>query len=586
MTAQFFSSLHFANPVGFFALLGIPAILAIHLLHRQSRRLPTSTLFLFETLPPVSAHGRRIDRLRNSAPLWFQLLAVLLVTWLLVQPRWLRADSAQQVTVVLDSSVSMDAFRTRMLDALRNRFGEISAAANRTRWTLLESDPSRPTLYSGNNLSALLEAAAKWTPALGHHDVTRTLQSLRSLNPPPASLIFVTDRPQAVPEGVDLLSAGEPIENCGFSGLKADADTWTALVTNSGTAPRSLKWWVEAPGHQPTAPESIALAPGQSASLHGRFSTDELTVVLEADRFTADDRLPVVRPKPKPLNLSIQPQSALDPFFQRLAASIPDSKSGATPSDLRLATHDPLAPAPLPERAIVFVAEPGQSKKFLTGEILAEPHPLTTDLNWQGLLVKNSLRIPSKPGDEVLLWQGDRPLIFLRGEAASRSLVVNFDLRQSNADRLPAFVLLLHRFAETLRSRKIAPESANFETSQRLNIARDPGSPQPVVVPDSAPPAAGLRAPVRPDFFRVRQAGTDLLRGAARFADPRESDFREAAPADSLTGKTSQLVERNSLADPFRPLAALVLAATLLASWATARKLEKPNRMHVAADRS
>src|SRR2546423_8253997 len=108
-------NLIFANPLGLWALLGIPAILLIHFLQRESRRVTVSTLFLLEQLNPISAQGRRLERLRNSAPLWLQLLAVLLATWLLTQPRWVRKDSTQSIVVALDSSISMTVFRDPML---------------------------------------------------------------------------------------------------------------------------------------------------------------------------------------------------------------------------------------------------------------------------------------------------------------------------------------------------------------------------------------------------------------------------------------------------------------------------------------
>ena len=46
--------------VGFSALLGVPAILLIHFLQRESRRVVVSTLFLIEQLAPISAQGRRV----------------------------------------------------------------------------------------------------------------------------------------------------------------------------------------------------------------------------------------------------------------------------------------------------------------------------------------------------------------------------------------------------------------------------------------------------------------------------------------------------------------------------------------------
>ena len=69
----------FANPLGLLALLGIPAVLAIHFLQRKARELPVSTLFLLDHTRREAAGGRRFERLIPSIPLWMQLLAVLLL---------------------------------------------------------------------------------------------------------------------------------------------------------------------------------------------------------------------------------------------------------------------------------------------------------------------------------------------------------------------------------------------------------------------------------------------------------------------------------------------------------------------------
>ena len=74
------------NPLGFWALLGIPAVIVIHFLQRQAKVIPVSTLFLLAQTQRESVSGRRFDRLTNSIPLWLQLLMVLLLTWILVEP--------------------------------------------------------------------------------------------------------------------------------------------------------------------------------------------------------------------------------------------------------------------------------------------------------------------------------------------------------------------------------------------------------------------------------------------------------------------------------------------------------------------
>ena len=106
------------NPAGLWALLGIPAVLAIHFLQRQAVIIPVSTLFLLEKTQRESASGRRLDRLMNSVPLWMQLLGVLLLTWLLAEPRYQKARSTQRVAIVLDSSASMAVIKDKLKEKL------------------------------------------------------------------------------------------------------------------------------------------------------------------------------------------------------------------------------------------------------------------------------------------------------------------------------------------------------------------------------------------------------------------------------------------------------------------------------------
>ena len=557
-------TLTFANPAGFWALLALPAVLAIHFLQRESRRVLTSTLFLFDALRPVSAQGRRLERLRHSVPLWLQIAAVLLLAWLLAEPRWLRPDSGQRIVVVLDSSVSMLAFRAELDRTLAARLADVARAAAKTEWRLIESDPARPTLYAGNDLRALLTALAAWTPHLGAHDFQPALNAARSLVRDAGVAVFATDRRVDVPEGVKLLAVGHPVENCGWIGLGADGETWRALVQNHSDSPQTRTWHVEVDGA--AGPDAtLTLDPGQTRTLSGTFPSgkDRCELVLSADAFPLDDRLPIVRPQPKRLALSIEPGTPLDDFLRRLAGSVPETDTVPGRADARLGVYSPTLPA---GPGIGFAMQGKERPDYLSGELVAENHPLTAGLNWNGLICKQTDPIPSREGDEVLLWQGERPLIFLRGGAADRSLLVNFDLRQSNADRLPAFIVLLNRFLEEIRARKVAFEQLNVETNQLLGIARDPTGPLPRLSGgDAAPP---LRAPAAPGFFGVTQGGRTLLAAAAHFSDAREADFRDAATIDTLMPERPRLIARNSQQDVFWPVFALLLGGLCLANWA------------------
>ena len=132
------------NPAGYWALLGIPAVILIHFLQRQAKVLPISTLFLLAQTHRESVSGRRFDRITNSIPLWLQLILVLLLTWLLLEPRSVRPASVQQVAVVLDSSASMGVFRERLHEALSARLPGLRGTAARLELFIFESDPGKP----------------------------------------------------------------------------------------------------------------------------------------------------------------------------------------------------------------------------------------------------------------------------------------------------------------------------------------------------------------------------------------------------------------------------------------------------------
>jgi hypothetical protein len=544
----------------------VPVILAIHFLQRASRKVVVSTLFLLETLRPESVEGRRFERLRQSVPLWLQILAAVLVAWLLAQPRWVRRDSVQRIVLVLDSSISMTAFKVELQQALELKTASLEALAGTTEWQLLESDPTRPILYAGTDRGRLLQAVAAWEPHLGAHDVLPTLNLAQTHLRGSGTLVFVSDRAAQLPEGVALLAVGRPLENCGFTGVTFEGRKWQAMVRNHGRAPQTRSWWIEARG-QKSPEQRVTLEPGQTAVLGGEMveGAEGSVVVLSADAFAVDDRLPLLAPKPKALSGAVPAETPFDDFFQRLVASLENVTMQGAPADVRLAVYDPLRPAWPNGTAIVFTSDPSHAaSKPLAGELVAENHPLTAGLTWNGLLCRGTLQAPAKATDQVLLWQGERPLLYLRQTGAATALVVNFDVRASNAPRLPAFVLLLHRFAERVRVGKVAPETRNVETNQLLTVAAEDRGPALTL---GGKPAGVLRAPAVPGFFEVKQGERVLLTAAAQFADAREADFREAGAEDRLRAVQAQLAERNTVPDFLAPVWLVLLGAVLVGNW-------------------
>ncbi len=564
-------SLSFASPLaGVLALLGIPAILAIHFLQRPARPLLVSTLFLIERLEPESAGGGRWERLRSSLPLWLQLLAVLLLAWMLAGPRWLRADAVQSVVVVLDSSASLMAYEAATRRALPSRLRELARGAGRTEWIVLESHPAAGRLYTGTRLEELEAALAQWQPRRGTHDPGPVLQIAESVGQGRGVTLFVTDRePPALPPGVEWLSVAKPVENAGFSGVRADAEGWEALLIHHGTQPQTRRWWVEdATGQRISgAGGEVALSPGRAETLRGRFPQGAgVRLVLDPpDAFPLDDVLPLVRPEPKPLRVQAAPGAVGAAWFAHFLKNSPALTPVVEGGDLAVALYDPLRPGLPGGPALIWVRHPAPSEKLLPGSPVAERDPLLEGLSWEGLLVGDTFPIPPHAGDRTLLWQGERALVSRRGP----QLLLGFDPALSNAPRLPAFLLLLHRFVEETRAALPGFEAANVETGQRLAVASGGGP----LVRTPAPRHPGpLRAPEEPGFFTVHEGSTERLRGAAHFADPREADFRPARAHDPTVALAERQRERNSRPDGLTPLWTLLLGAALCTSWVAAER--------------
>jgi hypothetical protein len=584
--------LFFNNPAGLWALLGIPAILAIHFLQRQARVVPVSTLFLLEKTQRESASGRRFDRLMNSVPLWMQLLAVLLLTWLLTEPRYQKPRSTQRVAIVLDSSASMSVFKEALQQAISDQIPPLRGAASMLEITVMESATGSDRIYAGNSVEEAVAAITAWTPGAGVTDPTPALQIARSLAGRDGAVIFASDTPvEALPFDASLLTVGEPIENAGFTGIsfeeKEGATVWSAVICNHGSSAAERTWQVRYPDGSATEPKPVRIEAGGLTAIQAALPAahDRAIITLSADRFTLDDILPVVRPAPKSLKLFSATSPAFESLNQRLTRSLEaiELVDDAAEADLALVSYDPLDPA-LPEsNAIVFVNDETRPGAYLKGGIVAEDHPYVAGLNWQPLLVRESIQLDRQPSDDVLLWQDTRPLIFLRetqieGRAPSRQLCFNFDLRLSNAATQPAFIVCLHRFVEDLRTRKVAGFSANLETSQPIRLSATPGTPATVVVESiasgesltrSQPGATTLNliAPPTPAYLSVRQGEVDLLEAGVFFADTREADFKACATTSTVGQNSPATIERHTREDHWWRTWVIALLAALLVSW-------------------
>ena len=252
------------NPAGFLALLGLPTVILIHFLQRQAKVIPISTLFLLDQTQRESVSGRRFDRITNSIPLWLQLLMVLLLTWLLVEPRYLKPASTQQVAVVLDSSASMRVFKEKLISSLRQKLPSLQGSASRLQLYLFESEADKPIIYAGDDLEEAIGTVENWTPAAGAIDPNNALRLARSRVNREGILIYVSDTSTGdLPFNAQGLAVGEPRNNVGFTGVafssEGESIIWKALLRNYSDSEQTRTWQVAFEDGSKTKPWSVTL---------------------------------------------------------------------------------------------------------------------------------------------------------------------------------------------------------------------------------------------------------------------------------------------------------------------------------------
>ena len=577
-----------SNPAGLWALLALPVVVLIHFLQEKSRKVRASTLFLLERVNPESAHGARFERLRNSLPLWLQLLAAALITWMLCEPRWIKEDSKQTIVVLLDSSVSMSPFKAPTRDALAVKLRAWSRSSAQTDWHLLESNPRKPALYKGADLSGLLSAYDQWEPTMGTHVPDDAMLTARGLVKGNGIVIYVTDRKAAVPSDVAVLSIGENIENVGFAGIEASlvneasgtgsGTHWKTLIKNYSNKPQTREWWVEdaaSEDHKTTSSkQQITLEPGQTMAIKGELPPDaeRAVLVLSGDRFAWDDRLPLQKPQPRTVNVDIRVGGRSKDVLQKMLSALDhvSLNAGSSPADLVVSEIGDAV-----DTNAVQIAGSSEETKLDAAYTVAEEHPLTRDLNWMGLLTGKPLELTVTDNDAPLLWKADRVLALLRRDIntaglPTRRLILGWDITASNAARHPALLIMLQRFVESVRESKRDPWAGNFETGQRLDVSTQQGVAPVRVTMHSAGKSSGPaeRTPEHPGFFEISIDGKPFINGAAAFADTREADFTDATPIDTVDARRWEAAMKQTEADPWMPLWVLVVLGCLLASWA------------------
>ncbi len=391
------------NVIGLFALLALPAIIAIHLFRRRFRPRPVTGLFLYGPGVKTVAAGRTPQRILWHASLLAEILAALALAWYLIDPHFSNRMFAHHDIVVLDSRWRMAAegpagsVDEQVRTVLANR---IAALSSSDRVTIITSGAT-PSLLCGPAArpDVALRALATWKPERPWHDLAAAVTLAHSLAEDEANVIIFSDHKPEKPEpNCEYIALGQPLLTSGI----ADVRWWNdekgsrivaRVVAFGGKVERDIAIMN---GSQMLAKKSVVLPNDQPIAVVFPIADKILQTVsvslLGKDPLPQDDVVSVNKPPQHGILVRLKVDGKLATPLTRGLSVI----SGVTLlSDETTNAHLVITDKPVLESTDTWILrfDTSEAKSVLGPFLQHRGHPLLRGLDYTGVLWSGALPI-------------------------------------------------------------------------------------------------------------------------------------------------------------------------------------------------
>ncbi|MCA9025636.1 MAG: BatA domain-containing protein [Planctomycetaceae bacterium] len=602
--------MYFANPWGLLGLISLPIIAAIHLFQRRFPPLLVAGAHLWGAESRVQTAGRRRDRLPITATLLLELLAGLIFSLALAQPRFGQLDSVSHLVVVLDDSASMSAGPSRdssLRSAAIARLTErVEQMERDTRVTLVRSG-LQPTLLGARAMTwdEAKVALTDWRPHATQHDFQPAWDEAAHIVGTDGRYLFLTDHiPQdttVLPRGMDVISVGKRLPNLAISTARWTFDSeagegqlFLRITNSSGDAVRASLNVLS--GEQAILQQTFDVSANGSLPLEvnvpGGLGKLTVTISSPTDGLEIDNTVTLIEPKVRMLTVAValHEDSVALRLMKRALQSVSDVQLGAAEDADLIIGPAGVLPELTPDQwwfgigPINESADIRKQAKDLIGPYLIEKqHPLMDGIVLGGV-VWGGVQ-PTDLNLRPLISAGRIPLLGQLAGVTSTAYLMNIDLARSNIGESPDWPILMTNLFELCRDdlpglrrwNYRQNEVIRFRTDSTMDKAEDRRELQLLV------PSGEQRELIRDrndlvEITRLDETGVYEVRDgeqvvgefAVNFFDDEESaSLASLAPGERqarVTTGTSQL----SIDDPYSwlmALAILLLIGAILTDW-------------------
>lgn len=574
--------MEFANPLGLLGLLALPTIIAIHLYHRRFPPLLVAGLHMWGAEVRVPTAGRKRERLPISSSLILELLAALLLTMVLAQPRLSDSGKVVHLIAVLDNSASMSAVGVSGTSSRGRAAAELAermkAAPRGSRVTLILTG-HRPVMLAGPAVEwdVAEVAITEWKPTLPRHDFLPALDMAVQLAENGGDVVFLTDAlpedDQPMPIEAEIVAVGESLSNVAITAARWSVDSVTLTghifmrIRNEGPRPLSASVEGRSDG-QVVFRSTLDLAPEEELPLEttvpGGLGRLFVTVKSPQDALATDSIVSLIEPKVRTVRVAValaEDHSATGPL-RRVLNITPDvdisdtesahllvASAGTLPESRRDLWWFGIGPVDLSETGT-------QAARDLLGPFLKEKRdPLLEGVSLGGVIWGGvqSVTLNAAP----VISAGSELLLSRLNGTQTTALLLNIDLGRSNLGESPDWPILITNLVELRRNSLPGLRRWNYRlnediqfrlfegfaestesVSRRLTFQRISSNAETTAKarPRNLARAAVVELPPLDEtgFFRINDGSEVLGEFAVNFFDSAESDLTKLRPGTRL----------------------------------------------------
>ena len=504
----------FLNAAGLFLLLFIPVVLLFHLLRARRRILQVSTQQFWNPKSEKQGHAHIFSaRLLLSPSLLMQLFAVLMLACAFAQPTINIVDRGwPRAILVIDNSASMsatDGQSSRLDTAKRGAVDFVrSLGAGQEGMVILTGSAPKIALPFTSDGSKLKQAIENIAPTAEVDNIGAALQLAKAIGrggPDATIQVFSDNAPYLDESGQSVAwhQIGKDAENVGITAFSLrrvpnSDDEFQALITlaNFGSAERRVPLDLSIDQEKIFSERATLPASAKRSYIVPFRSKTDSVVTAQIDPHDAlaiDDVAQAVLSEQHNRIKVVLVTSGNRPLEQALLSDPRVDLELAGIDELENATADVIVfdrhfPAKLPPGNHLLIGDPPEWAPLRHGGVAQSAsvidwdrdHPVLKGLDLSGVETGEVMIVEPEAHCTRLIESKQTPLSMACSDGRTRTILLGFDLTQSNLPSRAIFPVLMSNFVEWLREPLAPSLPSQLKAGQPLRMAfgPDPDGPQ------------------------------------------------------------------------------------------------------------